>query len=143
MHYLRLIIISSSLILPAITIGAEFLRSAEQLAIQYQAAHNAGDYSGIEDLIYWGGVDQKMKKDTENQIRVEFPIKIRRSYVTNSPTVFSGKDYKEGGKTYGLNLTPVGSLHLEFESHNGLESIFFVGISNGKYFITLAALKDN
>jgi len=143
MSCLRLVIISFILVLPAIAMGAELQRSAEQLAFQYKAAHDAGDYSRIEDLIYWVGVEQKMKEDTEKQIKLNFPIKIKRCYVTNSPAVFSANDYKVGNKTYGMNLTPIGSLHVEFESPNGFETVSFVGINDGKYFIILESLKLN
>lgn len=139
MTYLRLIIILSISLLPTITVGSELLRSAEQLALQFQEAHGAGDYFRIENLIYWNGVEQKMKEDTEKRIRTNFPIKIRRCYVTNDPAVFSATDYRVGNKIYGMNLTPIGSLQVEFESPNDLRNIYFVGKIDGKYFITLAA----
>jgi len=73
--------------LPTITVGSELLRSAEQLALQFQAAHDAGDYSRIEILIYWKGVEQKMKEDTEKRIRENFPMKIRRCYVDRKQNI--------------------------------------------------------
>lgn len=139
MSYLRSIIFLSVSLLPTITAGSELLRSAEQLALQFQAAHGAGDYPRIENLIYWEGVEQKMKEDTEKRIRRNFSMKIRRCYVTSDPAVFSASDYRIGNKTYGLNLTPIGNLRVEFESPNDLRTIYFVGKIDGKYFITLAA----
>lgn len=142
MIYLRLLIILSISLLSAITVGSEQLRSAEQLAQQFQEAHAAGDYSRIENLIYWEGVEQKMREDTEKQIKETFTMKIARSYVTSGPTVFPSSDYRMGNKTYGLNLTPVGNLRVEFESPNGIMTVYFVGEINGKYFITLAAPRN-
>ena len=60
--YLRTLIIASTLLLPTIIVGDELSESAAQLAKQFCSAHTAGDYPAIEKLIYWQGVEKKMKK---------------------------------------------------------------------------------
>ena len=139
MTCIRSLIITSILLLPAISAGSELPESAEQFAKQFHAAHDAGDYSAIENLIYWEGVEQKMKDDTERQIKVNFSRKIKRCYVTRRPSIFSTKDFKLGNKTYGLNLTPIGTFRVEFDSPDNMEAIYNVGRKNDKLFITIAA----
>lgn len=139
MNYLRTLIIASTLLLSTITVGDELPESAAELAKQFCSAHTAGDYAAIEKLIYWQGVEKKMKNDTEQQISARFPMKIRRCYVTSRPSVFSAKSYNMNGKTYRPNLKPIGTLRVEFDLRDNFMTGFLVGKANGNFYITLAA----
>ena len=141
MVYLRSLIILSIFLLPVIAVGSEPSGDAREFAKQFHAAHDAGDYAAIEKLIYWEGVDQKMRDITENQIKDNLSRKIKRCYVTKRPSMFSTKDYKLGGKTYGLNLTPIGTLRVEYDTRDNMSVTYNVGKHDGSYFITIAALR--
>jgi len=113
-------------------------KSAEQLAQKFCAAHDAADYSAIENLIHWDGIEQARRKETEQQIRSYFSLKTKRCYASKQPSIFSTGDFKLKGKTYGLNLKPAGTLVVEFISVNGMNMNYIIGKNDGKYLITVS-----
>ena len=137
MTYIHSFIITAVLSLPAISAAVEMERSSTQLARQFHEAHVAGDYSKIEELVYWNGVEPKMRADFEKTIKDQFKLKIRRCYATSRSPVFSisNSSYRIGNKSYKPNLKPEGVLQVEFDTWDSLTNGYPIGKKGGKYYI--------
>ena len=137
MRYIYSFIITAVLSIPAISAAFEMERSSTQLARQFHEAHIAGDYSKIEELIYWDGVEPKMRADFEKRIKDQFKLNIKRCYATSrSPTFYlSNNSYRIGNKSYKPNLKPEGVLQVEFDTRDNMMSGYNIGKKDDKYYI--------
>lgn len=114
-----------------------------QLASAFQKAHESQDYSKIEKLIYFKGVEQKTIDGTARLIKRDFANKIKKCFVTDLPKD-KRTEYRLYNRLYRANLKPVGILRVEFESNDPsatqqhIASTYLVGEKDGTYLITLA-----
>jgi hypothetical protein len=138
------LVLLAQFFMPLLLMASSLSEQAEELSSAFKIALDSQDYSKVEKLIYFEGVEQKTIDSVARHIKNDFGRKVKNCYVTEIPKD-QKTEYRLNNKLYRTNLSPIGLLRVEFESNNNsgtpkhIASTYLVGKINGKYLITLAA----
>ena len=118
--------------------------SFQELAAQFQIAHQNHDVDALRRLVYWNGVDEITGKSFERHTQADFGLAIRE-IVFEELSKDEVLEYTLGGVTYRPNLKPVGRMRVKFSPAKGTGQIrptstsYLVGIKDRTYLIVSAA----
>lgn len=118
--------------------------SFQELAAQFEIAHQNQDIDALRRFVYWNGVDETTRKSFERHTQADFGLAIRE-IVFEKLLKDKVLEYTLGGITYRPNLRPIGRMRVKFLPAKGTGQIrptstsYLVGIKDGTYLIVLAA----
>ena len=131
-------------VLVCIAIGADAkggAASKEELASLYRRYFDAGQADKLRTLVFWPGVMERERNSFNRSL--EFDLKYQLASVTLAQLDTNETlEYTIDGTVFRPTLTPIARLVATYRGHGEMKTLstsYLIGVSNNRYYITLAS----